>query len=303
MALTSTSTEHFARHALRPEAVARESFLFNVKLPELGLAGLVYTWVNADSVAGCAAWIYGGNPDGTAIFEISDGIPVPADQGFDRWTVGPLTASMRPGNEGTTAHFAGDRLEVELEFHPMHERYLYSEAPSGCPSYFADDRMEQSGRVTGRLRIDDREIPFEALGHHDHSWGTRDWGAVQHYKWLESQAEDTSVHVFDLQAYGERHLAGYVYQDGVRSEVRTADWKVTYDERWVQQTVELRVVDETGRETTVTGQTFSDIAFPVDPNATLVEAMVRAEVGGRPGTAYLDFLWPPDYIAHITATK
>ena len=208
MASTVTSTEHFARHILRPEDVARESFLYNVKLPDQGLVGLVYTWVDAQSVAGCAAWIYGGNPDGSAIFEIADGIQVPADQGFDAWTVGPLSASMQPSNEGTTVSFAGDRIDVEIEFHPMHERYLYSEAPSGCPSYFADDRMEQSGRVSGQLRIDDRSIPFEALGHHDHSWGTRDWGAVQHYKWLESQAEDTAVHVFDLQAYGERHLAG-----------------------------------------------------------------------------------------------
>lgn len=290
---------HFARHPLADVPFARESFLYDVKLPDAGLAGLVYTWVDAAGDAGHAAWIYGGGEGGATLFEFGDGIAA-GDSGFDEWEVGPLSVAMHAGNAGSRVRYDGDRIGVELEFSPMHEAYLYSGSPIGCPPYFATDRMEQSGRVTGRLRIDDRWLDVDALGHHDHSWGVRDWGAIQHYKWIEAQAPDTSVHLSDLFAYGRRDLVGYVFRDGVMASVLDADWDVDYDERWMQKRFAVTVQDDAGRRTTVRADAFADFVFPVSPDATLMDAMLRVEIDGRAGAAFSDFLWPPAYLEHIT---
>lgn len=295
----SKTVDHFARHELGG-AYARESFLFDVKLPEEGLAGLVYTWVNADDEAGCAAWIYRVGEAGGTVFEVQDKVPVDSTQDFDDWRVGPLAISLGPGNRGTKVAYRSERIGIEFDFEPMHEACLYSRTPAGCPQYFATDRMEQSGTVTGHLRIDNRQVDFQTQGHHDHSWGTRDWGAVQHYKWIEAQAEDTSVHVFELNAYGERPLIGYVYRDGTYSHVVGADWDVTYDERQFQRRLRVDIHDESGRTTTMTGQTYAEFAFPVSPEALLLDTMMDVDIAGRRGAAFVDFLWPPAYIDHIT---
>lgn len=296
---TITKTDHFRRHRLGG-AHARESFFFDVKVPDEDLAGLVYTWVDAESNAGSAAWICRPESAGGTLFEFQDKIAVPAGQGFDDWTAGPLRVAMAPGNDGTTAAYHSERISIDLAFRPMHEPYLYSQAPAGCPPYFADDRLEQSGWVEGSLRIDDRSVDFAVPGHHDHSWGTRDWGAIQHYKWLTAQTADTSVHAFEFFAYGERALVGYIHREGVTADVVAATWDVDYDERHFQRRITLRLEDTLGRTSVAEAKDFAEFLFPVNPRARLQDTMMAASIDGRPGAGFTDFLWPPDYIDHIT---
>lgn len=302
MSTPDTITEHCRRHELSgPQA--RESFLFDVKLPDDEVAGLVYTWVDAENRAGSAAWICRPEHAGGTVFEFQDQIAVEADRGFDDWVAGPLTVAMRDGNDRSTVAYRSERIELELEFRPMHEPYLYSRSPAGSPPYFADDRLEQSGDVTGRLRIDDRRVEFATQAHHDHSWGTRDWGAVQHYKWFQAQAPGTSVHVFDLNAFGERPLIGYIHRDGTTADVVSAQWDVDYDERYFQQRVQLRVEDALGRTSVTEAVRFAEFVFPVSPMAHLQDTMMAATIDGVRGSAFVDFLWPPDYVKHITGAN
>ncbi|HEX9684073.1 MAG TPA: hypothetical protein VGA13_13395 [Acidimicrobiales bacterium] len=44
--------------------------------------------------------------------------------------------------------------------------------------------VEQSGSVSGRVHIGDREIDIDALGHRDHSWGHRDTGSMLTSRWM-----------------------------------------------------------------------------------------------------------------------
>ncbi|MGQ0467346.1 MAG: DUF7064 domain-containing protein [Sporichthyaceae bacterium] len=296
--MSTTLANHHRRHDIRGAKLARESFLYTFQLPEHGLAGLLYTWVDAEDKAGYAAWAYGGNPDGSAIFEHGDGVAVGSDQNFDDWRVDSLTVHMGPGNE-TTASYTGKRIAMDFAFRPMHPAYLYSESPAGCPSYFADDRMEQSGHVTGTFTVDGRTYAVDTSGHHDHSWGTRDWAAVQQYKWVECQAGDSAAHVFELNAFGRRTLVGYVLRDGVLAHVTDADFDVDYDADWFQRQVRLRLHDDTGRTTTVNVTSFARFEFPVHAGATLVDTMATVEIEGRPGTGFCDWLWPPPYLAHL----
>src|SRR3546814_10821374 len=97
----------------------------------------------------------------------------------------------------------GPEASVDFRFEAFHPPYAYSTHAGGCPPYAADDRIEQSGRITGTLRIGDRVIDIRTMGHRDHSWGTRDWGALHFYRWLQSQAgEDmrSEEHTSELQS-------------------------------------------------------------------------------------------------------
>ena len=76
-----------------------------------------------------------------------------------------LTRSKeRPAGWYTPAH-----LDMNLTFDCLTEPHY---AASGERGHF-----EQSGQVTGAIRVDDKEYAVNGFGVRDKSWGPRDWGA------------------------------------------------------------------------------------------------------------------------------
>ena len=218
--MKSLDPAHDARHRLDHTPNARESLAFVVGIAEAQVAFIAYTWVNDQSRAGAALAVFGPGVGGEPIFEACDGIEVPREMGFDSWSVGPMTVRHGEPLVGAEIAFAGERASVSYRFSGMHDAYNYGQSPGGCPWYLADDRFEQSGWVTGTLTIGDREIPFDQTGHRDHSWGTRNWGAIQHWKWIWAQTPaGAAVHVIETIGLGERRVIGYVHKDGVTAEV------------------------------------------------------------------------------------
>lgn len=296
---TTVPAHHDDRHELDDGPHARESVVLLFHIPEENIAAGVYTWVNAASEAGWSACIFNGAPDGGALQAGGDGIPVPREMGFSDWRVGSIVwKNLEPLRTGQLS-YSHDEVSMDIAFEAMHEPYLYSSAPAGCPSFVAKDRMEQSGRVRGTLRIGDRVIEVDTMGHRDHSWGTRDWRMMQHYKWIEAQTPEAAVHVFEINAKGRRDVYGYVFKDGTLSPVATADFDIVFGDRMVEETVNIAILDEAGRETSLSGTRFADVDLLVSPYATLVDICMAVEIDGERGAGYADLSWPPDYLEHM----
>jgi hypothetical protein len=92
-------------------------------------------------------------------------------------------------------------------------------------------RYEVPCRVSGTVRIGDEEIAFSGPGQRDHSWGGRDWWAVD-WMWsalhLEDGTRTHAVGVPQMPGYG----VGYVQRDGELWEIEsvTATEEVAGDE-------------------------------------------------------------------------
>lgn len=290
---------HDSRHSLADKPLARESLVFMLQLPEHDLAAFVYTWVSGESKAGAAFCIYGPAVGPQPIFDAVDGIAVPRDQGFDDWRVGGVQVRHGAPLQVADVSYTGPQASLEYHFEAMHPAYNYGSHPGGCPSWFADDRFEQSGRVRGVLRFGGREIPFDTFGHRDHSWGSRDWGAAQHWKWLEAQAgSDMAVHVFECNAFGRNILRGYVQRDGKIAEVTAVDTSFEMDADMAHLTQRSVVTDSAGRITTVSGRTFALYEFKVSPLATLNEGSMAVEIDGVPGVGHVEMCWPKSYLEY-----
>jgi hypothetical protein len=271
-------------------------------LPEHDLAAFVYTWVSGESKAGSALCIYGPAVGDEPIFEVVDGLPVPLDHGFDDWRVGG--AHVRHGRplEVADLDYSSDRARLSYHFEAVHPAYNYGSHAEGCPDWVADDRFEQSGRVRGTLQFGGKVIPFDTMGHRDHSWGTRDWGVAQHWKWLEAQAgSDLIVHCWELEFLGERALRGYVQRDGRIAEVTAVRTIFKTDSNLTHTYQESVVEDDAGRSTTVKGTTFASFEFKVSPLATLNECSMLVEIDGRPGVGHVEMCWPKAYLDYIRA--
>jgi hypothetical protein len=285
------------RHKLRDLALERESIPYVISLPEHGIATFVYTWVTKDHVAGCAFLVFGPSIGEQPIMEMIDGIAVSPEQNFDNWQVGPLHLQQDLKLKAAKIVARGQRVELDASFEALHPAYAYGFHPDGCPTWAATDRLEQAGRIKGTLRIDGKAYPVDTTCARDHSWGTRNWDAPQHWKWLHAQSgNDLCVHFWKIEARGRTELRGYLFRDGEMAEVESVDIDWTHDQKYDQKTINAVVRDRAGRTARVTGTYFAHFPMRPVPTCTLVEGAMRCEIDGKPGVGWTEVMWPTSYL-------
>lgn len=295
-------TVHDERHALPDSPFSRESIPYIVVLPEHGIAFFTYTWVTGDSVAGAALAVFGPGVGDAPIQQRLADRPVPADMGFDDWRIDSFRMAQDLKFDHAQIFWETPEATVDFSFEAFHPPYSYGADPRGCPTYCANDRIEQSGRARGTLRLGDRVIEFDATGHRDHSWGTRDWVPFQQYEWFVGQVgSDIAVHFWHFHALGKEHRRGYVFKDGLMSRVETIDVDVDYDDQYRQTGYRAELVDAAGRTTRIEAEVFDTYLLAPDPSISLIESGARAVIDGKAGVGWMECAWPTDYLAHIRA--
>ena len=292
--------EHDGRHALPDSPIARESIPMMINDPDAGIAGFAYTWVTGASEAGAVLALFGpGVGDQPAVEKLADR-PVPRDMGFDDWRLDGFTMRNDLKFDRSQLGWDSPTAKVDLTFEAFHPPYAYGAHKDGCPSYTATDRIEQSGTLKGTIEVAGKRFDYDGLGHRDHSWGTRDWGAWQHYNWFEGQAADgTSVHFWRFIALGRINLRGYVSKDGLLAEITALDLDVEYNDDLWQQNFTAHITDEAGRETRVEGQFYAHYALIPSDLLTLREGAARATYDGKPGIGWMEVAWPPAYLDYV----
>jgi hypothetical protein len=228
--------------------------------------------------------------------------PVPRTMGFDKWQIEGFRMEQDLKFDKAHVHWETPEATVDFAFEATHPPYSYGADPRGCPGYCATDRVEQAGRVVGTLRLGDRTIEFDATGHRDHSWGTRDWVPFQQYEWFVGQVgADIAVHFWRFNALGKEHVRGYVYKDGLMSRVDTVKVDVDYDSQYWQTGYTAKIVDAAGRETNVQTEVFGTYTLLPDPALSLNESGGGAMIDGKAGVGWMECAWPTSYLAHIRA--
>lgn len=282
------------RHRLRSGPHARESLFHNVLLPDEGLMVFVYTWVDAADKAGHLFAVVGDNNERHA-FSAVDGIEI-GDADFDNWEVHGV--HLRHTDLLRTAEF-GARAEnatLTAQFTALHDAFDYAQNEDGCPDFVADNRFEQAARVSGELILDGRTIAFDTTGHRDHSWGTRDWNAMQDWKWVSAQTADgTALNVMVLHARGETTYHGYVFRDGQLAPVTHARTRARYDNNWWQTDLDLSITDTEGRRTQVILNRYALLAFGA-ADLSLHEAGCHATIDGQTAIGHYEAGWNRHYV-------
>ena len=294
--------QHDRRHHLQDTPHARESLIgCGLKLPDDDVKVAVYTWVDGAGKAGLSISAYGPRVGPTALQRRFDDLTVPASMGFDSWDVGPLLLRQRPDPfSGMDFTVNCDDIGLEYSFEAMHPPFAYGINGEDCPDFLATERFEQAGYVRGTLTLRGEKIPFETVAHRDHSWGTRDWGVPQHWKWIEAQSEDgAAVHVFEIFARGRTWLYGYVFKDNTIAKVEQATISVDNDASMDLRSIEATILDNAGRTTNVRGQAFANYEFPVHPLATCMEGSMTVEIDSMKAVGHIEQLWPAEYLRYL----
>jgi hypothetical protein len=181
------------------------------------------------------------------------------------------------------------RHEVDLTWTALHAPFDYhAEAPPGAylPSGIADTHMEQSGWVTGRVRINGSTYPIDGLGQRDKSWGVRLWSSIERWDWntvlLSPDFTMNCTHLFDGDL---AYPTGYIFHDGACHAVA----QLTVDHEWSGHQVpcasRMVVTDVSGLQLEIRGRVIAQSCLwkrglVIQESATRFETVVD----GRPFT-------------------
>lgn len=284
--------EHAFRHPLKQEG--RESLAHMLMFPELGVAGFIYPTVRADGHAKGRASLFGPALPSPIHEQVEEAVP--DSMNFDDWHTGPLRMRVLEPHRSVEIVWEGERITFLGQYEAMHPVFAFSMHPLGNPQYYGDDRTEQHGRVTGRLIAPGIDQQVEGFMVRDHSWGPRIWGLNQHYKWFHSVTANCSVHFFEMDSFGRRQVRGYLWRDGLLSNLVSVDCDVEYDDQMLHRGLRATVVDTGGRVARINAETFADVVMVFDPMVDNIEAALTVDIDGEAGTGWCEFCWNRDYL-------
>ncbi|MGQ0466973.1 MAG: DUF7064 domain-containing protein [Sporichthyaceae bacterium] len=279
--------------------LARESLAITAPIPEENLLVFVYVWREGGTKWGRFVFVAG--PD----FTKPDYLSYVADaehSGDDLRDFAVSGLTCRQSDPLKVAEFAFDdgELDLALRFEGVHHPFTWRDNADGCPDWMAHNRYEQSGVTRGRLRLRGREVEFTGVGHRDHSWGTRNWNYMMHWKWINAVTPDgaLSLHLCLMNASGKALLWGYVNRAGVVARIVGADVDFDLDAAMMHRRVAGTVRDESGAELTFEGHYAAGWGMPIQ-SLVLHEVGMSATLNGRPAGAHVEMGWLADYVRGI----
>lgn len=279
----------------------RDSLFWQTTLAELGLGFQAYAYVSAKGNAGYNVAIWGNDPQTTVLArahtEVSDDID------FGDFQVGELNVRQLETHRSNAISYSGRRITFELEFKALHDPFSYRQNPCGLPPWFALNRIEQTGWLSGFLELDGQRIPIDRIGHRDHSWGVRNWGLPHHWKWAIAYTPhgDRIVNIWIWIAKGEWGFGGYVVRDNQLVPVDYIKHAARYDAAMGQEHLLAEIIDVKGHVTQLELTRFGILKLPTPGRyPTLIsEAACTALIDGAVGSGQFETHWSQTYLDHL----
>jgi hypothetical protein len=169
----------------------------------------------------------------------------------------------------------GDEIHVDLTFTAV--------LP---PHYLGDKHVDQPGRYTGRIVLRGEEIPVDAYGFRDRSWGPRPQfgqglttSPARRGGYSYATASDRDAFHSITMDFGQGAISihGYLLRDGVWAKLARGRREVAErdpDTGWATRVV-LEGEDELGRELHAEGRTRNRLGLFLNPNLFTVNCLTE----------------------------
>jgi hypothetical protein len=297
-----TASDHL-RHAADPPGRTRDSLFWQTVFGPQRLGFQTYLYLTSEGKAGLNVVLWGeGKP---MCFDRVEG-ETPASMDLDDFRLDGLSLSCATFGGPARLSYDSQKVSFDFTFEGRHAPFSYHDNPDGLPAWFAQNRYEQGGTVRGWIQTPDVRLDFDQPGHRDQSWGNRNWGMPQHWKWFCAYTPDGSVTLngWIWMARGEMGCAGFVCREGLMVPVATIQQHATYDEAMGQQRLNAVLIDVDGGRTAVVLERFGLVKLPTrDKLGTILqEAACVGEIDGRPAVGQFETHWHQAYIDHLSHT-
>jgi phosphohistidine swiveling domain-containing protein len=197
-------------------------------------------------------------------------------------------------------------VELELTLHPSGPAIDFcrqlTPARREALRSMGDHHVEQSGRFVGRVKVLEREIQVDAEGSRDHSWGPRDWAALDYSRLFVARfGDDLALQALTLAVRGEVVDGGFLWRGGRAERVARILYSVER-EQGAPRSFEVEVRTAGGEGFWMRGLVERTLVVPVQlerrawrhlvgrPYSLLLqENFVRWEAGTRSGLGVAEF--------------
>lgn len=288
-------------HDITGRPNGRESLFFVLPVPHEGLLGLAYVYKDASTGRFGRIVALADSVSTKPLFlDIAGDLELEGDD-LDDFVVGGLHVRQPDPLRTAELSFAKDGVRLECALEGIHAPFSWHDGIDGCPPWAADERYEQSVRTRGTIAARGRTVDFTSAGHRDHSWGTRDWRPLQHWKWINATAidEDVSLHGWISYALGDRQVNGYVNRGGDVSPIVAAESHADLDEHFMHTRVTGSFVTADGRELRLDATSVAGLAIPAR-HMQMNEIACTATLDGAAAIAHIELGWPASYVHDYT---
>ncbi|WP_165816116.1 DUF7064 domain-containing protein [Kumtagia ephedrae] len=286
------------RHRPGADGKARDSLFWQVIMPDHELGFQCYLYLTGSGRAGFNLILWGRDRKPHVLDRVEGIVPDAMD--FDDFSLEGLRVRQPADRKTARIAYESGKVRLDYAFEGFHAPFSYRSNPDGLPSWFADNRLEQSGWVKGFIEWDGRRIELDRIGHRDHSWGVRRWQAPQHWKWLVAYTPDASriVNAWIWMARGEWGVGGYVIRDGELVPIARVEQKATFDDDMTQRSIAVEIKDIRGNACAMRMERFGLVKLPTGGrHATMImEAACHARIDGHDAAGQFECQWPQSYL-------
>jgi hypothetical protein len=212
--------------------------------------------------------------------------------GLEGITVGDLTYQMTEPLKTFKIAFKDRDTELDLIWEGYHPILEFGGSKQGIPQNVASTHYEQYGEVRGTLDIKGAKHQIHGFGFRDHSWGTRDWEGVQHWRAVTGQfGRDWGFTALEMISLDGRSVkkGGFIFDGDDNLAIKDLEIKVEFDsDGTTQKSVDLTLIDEKGRDTRITGTRIANCQMPYDCNM-INEAMFSFHMGSMVGYGLFEY--------------
>lgn len=205
--------------------------------------------------------------------------------------VGALKFEMEEPFKRWRIKLLGDRSNMDLCFSSFTPPYDYNAYKQSLPKEVAAEHYEQSGFVDGIIRVRGKEIRVKGTGQRDHSWGVRDWGGVDSWKWITAQFHSVfSFNVFSVLKDGVESFGGYVFDGKQNLAIKEAKIDMDFmSDGKTPRGAKLLLMDEKGAFHRISAQVFHVIPLKRH-NAFIKECFAKFYWKGMEGYGVVERL-------------
>ena len=191
-----------------PTAVTdwKESYYFQFYDPQVQLAAFFYisAYPNIPKRDYLVAYLADGNID---IY--LNTLPTPGK--LDTLSDGQLRFELIEPHELWTIHFDDGKRIAKLDFTGRFDPFAYDAKQAYQQGVLEQEHYEQGCFVEGTVSLaNGKEHIIDCYGHRDHSWGLRDYAAIDEWNWIAAQFSWCTINVIKLQMGTKHETAGFL---------------------------------------------------------------------------------------------
>jgi hypothetical protein len=184
----------------------KESYYFQLYDAEAKLAAFFYisAYPNVPKRDYLVAFLVNGETD---IY--LNTLPTPGK--FDTLSDGKLTFELIQPHELWKITFNDGKRFVDLEFAGRFDPFAYDAKQAYQKGVIEQEHYEQGCFVDGTIRLTDgSEHQLSCFGHRDHSWGLRDYAAIDEWNWIAAQFSWCTLNLIKLHIGKKHETAGFL---------------------------------------------------------------------------------------------